>query len=252
MPGDAERDGDWERSGKWLSFYNGSHAPHLPEVVGSVELLPWRSCAPASQLVSFVGQGLLGPAGPLRCLELGCGTGENLPLLAQHASFVCGVDIAPQAVAHARAALDLAGCAEPNAQVLVADVLRLGLPGSDCPELLADGRGWGGDFDFVFDCQCLHCLFHVDKAAVASLPARLLRPGGRLLLLTGSADEPTDRGPVRLTREQVMEIFAGSGLLCEELQATRFDWTSTYRGQEGFSEPPLGWMSIWRNLDVQL
>lgn len=110
---------------------------------------------------------------------------------------------------------------------------------------MTDGGGW--EFDFVFDCQCFHCVRQIpglDPRDLALIYAGLLRPGGRLLLLTGSAEERTARGPERLTREELLGAF-GDLLSCESLEATHFDWTPVYR-QQGFPDPPLGWLSVWR------
>ena len=63
---------------------------------------------------------------------------------------------------------------------------------------LADGSGWL--FDFALDVQTFHCLRKVDEQRAAQAYAALLRSGGTLLMLTGNADEPAERGPERLKR----------------------------------------------------
>jgi hypothetical protein len=119
-PAEAE----WLRRGKWVAFYEGTYAPHLPAsaaasaaaTVAAVAALPWRSHAPSSHLVAFVGcldrlqrhapeggslepvevgaasvracDGLIVPRAALlrvnlrTVLEAGCGTGENACFLA--------------------------------------------------------------------------------------------------------------------------------------------------------------------------
>ena len=79
------------------------------------------------------------------------------------------------------------------------------------PTLSPALRGERVAFDFIFDCQTFHCLHRVDRGRTAVNYASLLRPGGRLLMLTGSAEEPTDRGPVRLTRAEVEHAFDPPG-----------------------------------------
>ena len=135
------------------------------------------------------------------------------------------------AVRAAGEALAAAGCA--SARAIVADVLAL--PG----ELR-------GTFDFVFDCQTYQCVRKVDETAAAVAICSLLKPNGVLLLLTGNADEPAERGPERLTREDLDRAFASTGLVCEACEPFRFEWTAAYRRQTEFSEPPLGWCSVWR------
>jgi len=221
-----------------MAFYDGKLNSHLDGGTADVaENLPWRSFAATSQLEAFVAAGRLPPK--CRCLELGCGHGENTVLLAQNSAFAVGVDIAPASVEATNEALKVAGLAD-RAQALQADIL-------DLPQVvpaLMDGKPW--EFDFVFDCQCFHCLRMIpglEPSALADVYSGLLKPGGRLLLLTGSSEEPTYRGPERLSRCEVFAAFGGK-LVCEELTSTQFDWTPTYRKQ-GLPDPPLGWLSVW-------
>jgi SAM-dependent methyltransferase len=217
---------NWLRSGKWQAFYDGSFAPHLPGSSGTIEQLPWRSGAESASLVEYIAAGRLPYES--RVLELGCGTGENLVCLARACRHVTGVDIVPAAVVATEAKLTASGVI---ASVLVADVLAL-------PEAFVGG------FDFVFDCQTYHCARKVDEAAAAAAVCSLLAPGGRLMLLTGNADEPEERGPERLSREDLDRAFATRGLVCEECVPFRFDMTDAYRRQ-AHAEPPLGWRSVW-------
>ncbi|CAJ1329275.1 unnamed protein product [Effrenium voratum] len=220
----------WLRRDKWVGFYEGTYAPHLGDgacPADAAAKLPWRNGQPASQLLEFLQEhpGISG-----RALELGCGTGENLVALARR--FVaCGLDIAPEAQRLSTEALEAAGL---EAQVLCADIF----------DLPFDGPAGGWQFDFIFDCQCFHCLYQVDAAAAARAIAGLLAPGGTMLMLTGNSEEEASRGPVQLSREQVLHAFDGTGLVCKELTSTRFDWTETYRRQP-FEDPPLGWLSVW-------
>jgi len=223
---------------KWDAFYDGSYTPHLGDGArGTQEQLPWRSFAPASQLRTFVEAGRL-PTG-CRALELGCGHGESLVYLAQHCAFACGVDIVAKSVEACNAAITDAGLSS-RAEAVNQCVMELPEGGP----LLRHGGSW--EFDFVFDCQCFHCLRLVPgipHEKIAQVYYQLLRPGGRLLLLTGSTNEPTHRGPEPLSREEVLEAFRG-WLVCEEIAATHFDWTPTYKRQ-GLPDPPLGWISVW-------
>ncbi|CAE7248332.1 HOL1 [Symbiodinium natans] len=233
-------DADWLRRGKWRGFYDGTYAPHRKaaeeESDSGIDHLPWRSHLPASQLLQYIGDGKLLPSA--RALELGCGTGENLVALAHHTRFVCGIDIVEDAVKSSQVALREARMDCMKAQVLCADVLEL----PDDAIYLLDGGSW--EFDFIFDCQCFHCLYQVDAEAAAQVYAKLLAPGGKLLMLTGNSEEVASRGPVQLSYEEVFHAFDGTDLFCAELMPTRFDWTETYRKQS-YEEPPLGWLSLW-------
>lgn len=220
----------WLLRDKWLGFYDGSFAPHLGNGrSGSIDLLPWRSGNASTQLVEYLARHTPEKGGA--AIELGCGTGENLVCLARAFEQAVGVDISPVAVQSTSEALTAAQCV--NGRAVVADVLAL--PGE-----------YEGTFDFVFDCQTFHCVRKVDEAAAASAVSSLLKPNGVLLLLTGNADEPTERGPERLSREDLDRAFVPLGLVCEACESFHFDWTAVYRRQAEFTEPPLGWCSVWR------
>jgi hypothetical protein len=116
--------------------------------------------------------------------------------------------------------------------------------GGGMPVEIAPSDGGGMAFDFALDVQTFHCVRKVDRVAAALAYESLLRPGGTLLMLTGNADEPVERGPERLTRAEVQAAFDGTELRLERLEAFRFEWTDAYRRQP-FDEPPLGWLSVW-------
>ncbi|KAH8045848.1 thiopurine S-methyltransferase [Aureococcus anophagefferens] len=90
-----------------------------------------------------------------------------------------------------------------------------------------------------------HCVRGVDEAAARAFYGALVRPGGRLMVLCGNADEPDERGPVRVARADVERAFDGTGLVLEALSPFRFDATAAYARQD-FTEPPLGWRALWR------
>jgi SAM-dependent methyltransferase len=235
---DAE---DWQRRQKWMGFYYGTFSPHLPpDQEASIESLPWRSHQASPHLLRHLAEVGLSPSA--RVCEMGCGTGENLLALAHHAAFTLGVDIVPKAVEAASAALAAAGLSGCSA-VVCEDILAL-LESETLAQPAPDGGEWA--FDFIFDCQTLHCIRKVAPRTAAQVYATLLRPGGTMLVLTGNADEAAERGPERLTREEVLSLFTGTPLTCEGLRAARFEWTDAYRRQP-FDDPPLAWVSLWRN-----
>ena len=96
-------------------------------------------------------------------LDAGTGTGRMLELLAPHARHAIGIDVSPDMLAIARDRLMRAGL--PGAQVRLADIYRL---------------PFAGGFDAVLFHQVLHYLD--DPGAAVAEAARVLRPGGRLLL----------------------------------------------------------------------
>jgi len=102
-------------------------------------------------------------------LDAGTGTGRMLELLGPRIKRGVGVDVSPEMLAIARDKLERAGL--HHCQVRLADVYRL--PFTDA------GRLQG--FDVVLFHQVLHYLD--DPQAAVAEAARLLRPGGRLLIV---------------------------------------------------------------------
>jgi ArsR family transcriptional regulator len=106
----------------------------------------------------------VGPA-PGRLLDIGTGTGQLLALLAPRVERGLGVDASRAMLALARSRLsrpELAHCA-----VRQADMYRLPLP--------------DGGFDIAVMQMVLH--YAEDPAAAVAEAARVLRPGGRLLIV---------------------------------------------------------------------
>ncbi|MFC0408707.1 ArsR/SmtB family transcription factor [Roseomonas elaeocarpi] len=105
------------------------------------------------------------PAHPGRLLDIGTGTGRLLELVADRADSALGVDASRAMLALARARLAERGLAHRCA-VRQADMYRLPLP------------------DAAFDTVALQMVLHYaeDPAAVLAEAARVLRPGGLLLL----------------------------------------------------------------------
>lgn len=138
---------DWERS-----YLEGRHAELWDT--------PWPSPELAGALAVL-------PSG--RTVDLGCGTGSDAILLAQHGASVVGVDVSATAVSLAAAKARDAGA---GVEFVVADVLRLPLP--DASVSLATDRG------------CLHYLDGEERLGYGRELQRVLRPGG-LLFLRGMA-----------------------------------------------------------------
>ena len=98
-------------------------------------------------------------------LDLGTGTGRMLELLHALYNRATGIDTSPNMLAVARANLDQAGIV--NAQVRLGDIYNLALPRNA--------------FDLITVHQVLHYLDEPDRALAEA--ARVLRPGGRLLIV---------------------------------------------------------------------
>ncbi len=101
-------------------------------------------------------------------LDAGTGTGRMLELIAPHAARAVGIDVSPDMLAIARDRL-LRGDVH-NAQVRLADVYRLPFSSGSA----------GAGFDVVLFHQVLHYLD--DAGAAVAEAARVMAPGGRLLI----------------------------------------------------------------------
>jgi SAM-dependent methyltransferase len=107
----------------------------------------------------------LGPGRGRRALDLGCGEGRHTILLARSGYAVTALDLEPLALRKARAAVRAAGV---RATFAVGNALDL---------KFADGR-----FDLVLDYGCFHHVVRRDWARYRREVARVLAPGGHLLL----------------------------------------------------------------------
>lgn len=100
-----------------------------------------------------------------RAVDLGCGSGILSAELARVCGEVVGVDISPRALAAARAHVERTGLT--NVRFLEGDMTRLELSDGCC--------------DVAVLSQTLHHL--PDPTAGLKVAARLLKPGGRLILM---------------------------------------------------------------------
>ncbi len=119
----------------------------------------WHLSRPSPKLVRALDEGWL--VAPGRVLDLGCGLGSELALLALRGFVAVGVDLSP-------VALRRASVAQPEVHFVRADVL--GLPFD------------GGSFDVLLDRGCFHYLGASERATYAAEAWRVLKPRGRLFL----------------------------------------------------------------------
>ena len=146
---------------------------------------PWDTQLTPPEVIEF-----LESASPGRALDLGCGTGTNAMMLAQHGWQVTGVDFSARAIRRARRKAQRANLAID---------FRLGD--------VADLSDLTGPYDYALDIGCLHALDPPDQKKYAAGLARLVRPGGRYMLYSRL---PQDwRGKSwGLSVEQVNALFA--------------------------------------------
>jgi SAM-dependent methyltransferase len=123
---------------------------------------PWDIGRPQPAIVRLAEQGLI--AGDV--IDLGCGTGENALYLASRGLTVVGVDAAPTAIARAEEKARLRGI---EAAFLVADALAL--------------EALERSFDMGIDCGLFHTFSDADRVRFERSLQRILRAGGRYVLL---------------------------------------------------------------------
>jgi SAM-dependent methyltransferase len=136
---------------------------------------------------------------PLDILDAGCGTGLNLRHLGEHGRAL-GVDLSPEA---------LRFCRRRGVSAARASVLALPFP--------------EGTFDCVTSFDVLYHTWVEDDQAAARELARVLRPGGLLLLrvpalrmLRGAHDQAV-HGRHRYSGNEVRALLAGAGLGVERV-----------------------------------
>ncbi len=160
-----------------------------------------------------------------RIVDLGCGTGGNLGMLAQHGE-VLGVEPSADAVAFAREGLDEPGSASATS-VVHASAEATGLE--------------GGAFDLI---TLLDVLEHLDDEGPAlAEAARLLRPGAHLLvtvpafMLLWSGHDEALHHRRRYRRPELVELLERAGFaLC---------WASYYNAS---LFPPVAAVRVGRRL----
>jgi SAM-dependent methyltransferase len=162
---------------------------------------PWDIGRPQPAFVRLADEGLLTG----RLLDAGCGTGENALLAASRGADVTGIDIAPTAIARARAK---AAERELTGRFEVADALDLGRLGLTV--------------DTVIDSGVFHVFGDEDRARYVAGLAAVLRPAGACYLMCFSDRQPGTWGPRRVRADELRAAF-GQGWVVESIAADIFD-----------------------------
>jgi SAM-dependent methyltransferase len=138
-------------------------------------------------------------------LDAGCGTGEHTLLAASRGAEAIGIDVAPTAIARARAKAAERGL---TARFEVADALDLAR--------LAFA------VDIVLDSGVFHVFGDDDRARYVASLATALKPGGTCYLMCFSDRQPGTWGPRRVSQDELRAAFA-DGWTVESITADTFD-----------------------------
>ena len=133
---------------------------------------PWEKGAPHPALIEWVNENPLGG----RVLVPGCGFGHDVRALAAAGAEVLGLDIAPLAIAAARA---FPRCGHES--YILAD--------------LFDPGAVRGKFDWVFEHTCFCAIPPDRRGEYAARVAALLEPGGRFLAIFFLNPDHNENGP---------------------------------------------------------
>jgi SAM-dependent methyltransferase len=160
---------------------------------------PWEIGRPSDPLVAAADR-VVGPV-----LDAGCGTGENALFFAARGLRVTGIDFVEQAIRRAR---DKATERGLTAEFLIKDALTLG--------------DWDERFRSVIDSGLFHVFSDEQRPRYVAGLAHVTEPGGRLLLICFSDEEPGTVGPRRVSRQELYDAFA-DGWEVESVGPTRFE-----------------------------
>ena len=134
---------------------------------------PWDIGRPQLAFASLAAEGRLGA----RVLDVGCGTGEHVLMAAQAGCDAVGIDISPSAIHLAEAKARERGI---RARFEVGDARQLHSPRDQ--------------FETVLDCGLFHIFDDDDREPFVESLGRVLRPGGRYVMLCFSDEEPPGWG----------------------------------------------------------
>ncbi len=162
----------------WNAYYaSGEYRQH------------WDYSHPSSELVAFVAAGSW-PTGAA-ALDVGCGAGREAIFLAGQGFQVTGVDLSEEAL---RIARDRAAEAGVHVEWKKGNALELPLPDASV--------------DLVNDRGCFHIIGEEDRPRYAAEVARVLKPGGRVLLRGCRGKQWEDQPFVLVTREALERHFS--------------------------------------------
>jgi ubiquinone/menaquinone biosynthesis C-methylase UbiE len=152
-------------------------------------LREWDYAEPSQELVAFLATVGLPPGSV--ALDVGCGSGREALFMAECGLTVTGIDFSPAAIEIAQKRTQTTGV---KVDWRVASALNLPM-GS-------------GAVDFVNDRGCFHVIPRSERARFADSVARVLKPGGRMLLRGSDHDSASEEGFVAISALEVDRWFS--------------------------------------------
>lgn len=186
---------------------------------------PWDISKPQAPFIA-VADKIKGPV-----LDCGCGTGNTSVFLAGRGLEVVGIDFVEEAIRQAR---DKAAQRGLQIEFEVKDAMTL-------PE-------WDKSFASVIDSGLYHIYEAANRQAYIRGLAHVLESGGRLFLLSFTADEPSAQGGV--SKDDVYADFA-KGWEIESIEAVRGEINPAFLAEHPGAFPeggPKMWFAIIRKL----
>lgn len=161
-------------------------------------------------------------------LDVGCGTGDHALYFASRGCPVTGIDFVEEAITRAKKKAE--GRTLP-VTFLVQDALDL--------------KGWAERFDTVIDSGLFHVFSDQDRQSYVEGLATVLKPGGRLLLMCFSDEEPGTQGPRRVSKQELQDTFA-HGWVIESIEPARFQITPDLKDMQFSEGGPKAWFAVIR------
>ena len=183
---------------------------------------PWDIGKPQPTLVA-VADRVTSPV-----LDAGCGTGEHALFFAARGHRVTGIDFVEDAIRRAGAKAVKRGL---EVEFLVKDATTL-----------AD---WDKHFASVIDCGLFHCFSDDDRRRYVRGLAKVLEPGGRLVLLCFSDAEPGEEGPRRVSRQELYNAFT-DGWQVEFVEPAQIEVNPEFSEMKFSEGGPKAWFAVVR------
>jgi SAM-dependent methyltransferase len=161
-------------------------------------------------------------------LDAGCGTGDAALFFAARGHQVTGIDFVEEPLRRARVKAAERSLA---VQFLVKDALTLG--------------NWDERFASVIDSGLFHAFADDQRRRYVEGLVAVLEPGGRLLLMCFSDEEPGTEGPQRVSRQELHDAFADNWEV-ESVQPARVEVNPEFTDVTFSEGGPKAWFAIVR------